>query len=91
MQIKELPIQKMKPFLYFYKRKSCLSYPMLAGANVSLIPDGQHLPFHRGFLLQSDSSIRRPQAWSRRCPRCFSELTMASALLMSGASLVLRD
>lgn len=90
----ELSIQKVKPFLYFYIKENLPVLPhvtMLAGTNVSLIPDGQHLPFHRAFLLQSDSSIRSPQAWSGRCLCCFSDLTMASALLMSRTSLVLRD
>lgn len=61
MQIQELPIQKMKPFLYFYKRKSCLSYPMLAGANVSLIPDGQHLPFTEAFFCRVTLASEGPR------------------------------
>lgn len=89
MNIPESPI----PFLYFYKKKDVpvlSQVSVLAGANVFLLSPGQHLPFTRG-LLQSESSIRRPGTWSRRCLCCFSDPTVAAALLMSGASLVLPD
>lgn len=89
MNIPESPI----PFLYFYKKKRC-ACPVpgfcVGGSECVSALSRTHLPFTRG-LLQSESSIRRPGTWSRRCLCCFSDPTMAAALLMSGASLVLPD